>query len=276
MRYKQNLHTHSSFGDGAETPEEIIERAIALGFDSIGFSEHSYFKHSTYFANRSDNTSEYRTEIHRLKEKYNDSFPVFCGLEVELYSDTELSGFDYLIGSVHYLKVGDEYVGFDVREPARVKEAIDRCFDGSGIEFAKAYYKTVAELPSRADFDIIGHFDLLTKHREIEALIDTSSKEYRWAAIEAAEALSGRIPYFEVNTGGVARGYRDFPYPSAELTRELKRLGFGAVISSDAHKTDTLDFGFEDAERLLLSCGFKERYILTDNGFVGVEIMEEI
>ena len=63
MRYKQNLHTHSSFGDGAEPPESIIERAIALEFDSIGFSEHSYFKHSTYFANRVDNTLEYKAEI---------------------------------------------------------------------------------------------------------------------------------------------------------------------------------------------------------------------
>lgn len=271
MGYKQNLHTHSSFGDGAETPEEIIERAIALGFDSIGFSEHSYFKHSTYFANRADNSAEYRDEIHRLKDKYKGSFPVFCGLEVEMYSEAELSGYDYLIGSVHYLKVGEEYVGFDVRDPSKVKETIDRYF-GSGIEFARAYYKTLSELPSRADFDIIGHFDLIAKHREIAALIDTSSNEYRNAAIEAAEALAGRIPYFEVNTGGVARGYNDYPYPAPDLMRELKRLGFGAVISSDSHKVDTLDFGFDAAEELLRFCGFKERYILTDNGFVPVII----
>jgi len=274
MSYKQNLHTHSSFGDGAQTPEEIIERAIALGFDSIGFSEHSYFKHSTYFASRVDNTLEYKAEINRLKEKYRGSFPVFCGLEVEMYSDAELLGFDYLIGSVHYLKVGDEYVGFDVRDPAKVKETIDRYF-GSGIEFAKAYYKTLCELPKRADFDIIGHFDLLTKHREIAEFIDTSSREYRNAAIEAAEALAGKIPYFEVNTGGVARGYRDYPYPSSEIMRELGRLGFGAVISSDCHITDTIDFGFDAAEELLCSCGFKEKHILTENGFIPVSIGEK-
>ena len=271
MGYKQNLHTHSSFGDGRETPEEIIQCAIERGFDSIGFSEHSYFKHSTYFASRVDNTLEYKAEINRLKEKYKGSFPVFCGLEVEMYSDAELSGYDYLIGSVHYLKVGEEYVGFDVRDPAKVKETIDRYF-GSGIEFARAYYKTLAELPSRADFDIIGHFDLLAKHREIAELIGTSSREYISAAIEAAQALAGRIPYFEVNTGGVARGYNDYPYPSPTLMRELRRLGFGAVISSDSHKADTLDFGFDAAQELLRSCGFKERYILTDNGFVPISI----
>ena len=271
MGYKQNLHTHSSFGDGVQTPEEIIERAIALGFDSVGFSEHSYFKYSTYFATRSDNSAEYRAEIYRLKDKYKGSFPVFCGLEVEMYSDAELVGYDYLVGSVHYLKVLEEYVGFDVRDPAKVKDTIDRYF-GSGIEFARAYYKTLSELPSRANFDIIGHFDLIAKHREIAELIDTSSSEYRNTAIEAAEALVGKIPYFEVNTGGVARGYSDYPYPAPELLRELRRLGFGAVISSDSHNADTLDFGFDAAEELLRSCGFKERYILTDNGFMPVLI----
>ena len=38
----QNLHTHSSFCDGKNTPEEIVNYAIARGFDSIGFSSHSF------------------------------------------------------------------------------------------------------------------------------------------------------------------------------------------------------------------------------------------
>ena len=36
----QNLHTHTSLCDGKNTPEEVIEAAIAFGFDSIGFSAH--------------------------------------------------------------------------------------------------------------------------------------------------------------------------------------------------------------------------------------------
>jgi histidinol-phosphatase (PHP family) len=179
-----------------------------------------------------------------------------------------------IIGSVHYLQKNGKFFCFDMREPERVRGMIDEHFGGSGIEFAKAYYKDLAELPTRADFDIIGHFDLITKHPEIEALIDTSSKEYRDAWLEAAEALKGRIPYFEVNMGGVARGYKDSPYPSAEILCELKRLGFGAVITSDSHDIASLGFGFDDACRLLDACGFKERYILTDGGFMSVPVLE--
>ena len=37
----QNLHTHTTMSDGRDTPVEMIERAIELGFDSIGISDHA-------------------------------------------------------------------------------------------------------------------------------------------------------------------------------------------------------------------------------------------
>ena len=39
---KQNLHTHTVFCDGEDTPEAFVKEAIARGFDSIGFSGHGY------------------------------------------------------------------------------------------------------------------------------------------------------------------------------------------------------------------------------------------
>ena len=82
----------------------------------------------------------------------------------------------------------------------------------------------------------------------------------------------GKIPFFEINTGAMARGLRKNPYPSMELVKELKRLGFGAVISSDCHKKEFLDYKFDEATELLKMCGFKEKYILTDNGFTAVSL----
>ena len=37
----QNLHTHTVFGDGKNTAEEMVRAAIAAGCGSLGFSEHS-------------------------------------------------------------------------------------------------------------------------------------------------------------------------------------------------------------------------------------------
>ena len=92
------------------------------------------------------------------------------------------------------------------------------------------------------------------------------------AALEAAHALAGKIPFFEVNTGAIARGYRTTPYPSLFLMKELKRLGFGAVISSDCHDRRYLDCAFDAAAESVRACGFTERYILTASGFTAVAL----
>jgi len=118
----------------------------------------------------------------------------------------------------------------------------------------------------------VGHFDLIAKHSDSIKFFDEASKEYKSAAVEAAEALSGKIPFFEVNTGAIARGYRKNPYPSMFLLKELKRLGFGAVISSDCHDKRMLDCAFDDASELLKAAGFNERYILTEQGFKAIAL----
>jgi len=271
MLYKQNLHQHSRYCDGADTPKEIIEHAIKNGFDSIGFSGHSYMYYAPDHSMSEDGTERYINEINSLKEEYRDRLEIYCGLEFDMYSRVDLSPYDYLIGSVHYLDIGGEKIGFD-RSADEVGRIINTYFDGNGMEYAKAYYKALSELPLYGDFDILGHADLITKHCESHNFFDTDSKEYKDAAIEALESLAGRIPYFEVNTGAIARGYRSAPYPAPFMLDELKRLGFGALISSDCHDMRLIDCGFLQAEALLKKHGFNEIYVLKGGQFVPTEI----
>ena len=270
MNGLQNLHTHTCYCDGKDTPEEMVLAAIEKGFFSIGFSGHAYMGYSKFFQKHGDHTVAYKEDVRRLQEKYRDHLKIYCGLEIDIFSDTDQSGYDYLIGAVHYLECEDGYVTFD-NSAEELKAFVNRYFV-SGMEFAKTYYRTLAELPQHGKFDILAHFDLITKHEGTLQLFDTSSKEYRYAAVEAAEALAGQIPLFEVNTGAISRGYRIKPYPSAEIIKELKRLGFGAVITSDCHDRRYLDCGFNEAAELLKQCGYKEKYILTEQGFVAVPL----
>ena len=99
-----------------------------------------------------------------------------------------------------------------------------------------------------------------------------NSKEYLDAAFGAISALKGKIPFFEVNTGAISRGYRTSPYPTLPLLRELRAQGFGAVISSDCHDARNLTHSFDMARELLSEAGFTEKYILTKNGFSAVEL----
>ena len=269
MIKKQNLHTHTIYCDGADTPEQLVEAAIEKGFDSLGFSTHSYMYYSTYLP--VDRTAEYVEDVKRVREKYADRIKIYLGLEVDAYSIYDPSPYDYLIGSIHYLKMGDRFLGMD-HGAEEMRKRIDANFGGDGLAYAKCYYENLARLPELGKFDIVGHFDLLAKHCENVQFFDEDSKQYRDYAIGAAEALAGKIPFFEVNSGAIARGYRTTPYPNPFIIKELKRLGFGAVITSDCHDRTKLDLHFDESAELLRSCGFKERFVLTDEGFVPVAL----
>lgn len=271
MKELQNLHTHTSYCDGANTPEEIILTAIDKGFTSVGFAGHAYMHYSPFFQKHGDRTEEYKKNVSMLKEKYKDKIRVYLGLEVDMYSGCDMTGYDYLIGSVHYIKREDKYFNL-VHSGDVVENVVNEYFDGDGLKYVKEYYNSMTKLPEYGNFDIIGHFDLVSMHCEKRDFFDIESREYLNAAIEAAEALKGRIPFFEVNTGAMARGHRTAPYPTVSIVKELNRLGFGAVITSDCHNMINLDYEFNTAEEVLKAGGFKEKYILTDNGFKAVAL----
>lgn len=271
MEIKQNMHTHSTFCDGKDTPEEMVKAAMAQGYESIGFSGHSYAFFSSYANITMDKQNAYVQEIKRLQQVYEGKFKIYLGLEVEMHSSLDLSDFDYLIGSVHYLKLGERYVGVDGN--AEQKQAvIHRYFGGDGMAWVKEYFHQLAQLPEHGKFDFIAHFDLVSKCAEQVHLFDYDSDEYLRYATEAAEALRPHIPVFEVNTGAMARGYRSTPYPSPRITRMLKDLGFRPVITTDCHDAQKLGYGLAEAKQLLESAGFREHCIWTDDGFVPVKL----
>lgn len=269
---KQNLHTHTLYVDGKNSPEEMILEAISREFDSLGFSEHTFLRYSTYPNQLTPEKAElYRNEIRFLKQKYRGKLDVFLGLEYDFYSDVDTEGYDYLIGSVHYLECESGVKTFD-KNLEHTREFIKDNFNGKAFDFAKKYYETVARLPEKHAFDIICHFDLVTKNNETGRFIDTSKKEYLDLGYETIHALRGKIPFFEVNTGAIARAYRTAPYPQLEFLKEFKRLGFGAVISSDCHDKTFLDCHFDGAREFLRAAGFESRWILTDLGFREVRL----
>ncbi|MBR2617352.1 MAG: histidinol-phosphatase [Clostridia bacterium] len=268
---KQNLHTHTTFCDGKNTPEEMVQKALSLGFESIGFSGHSYMFYSHSWSMKIDQTEDYKKEIRALKEKYAGQIGVYCGLEFDMYSKVDLSDYDYVIGAVHYLMVNGEYVGFD-RSAESVKGTIDHYFGGNGLKYAQKYYETVAQLPEYGRTDIVGHYDIITKHAEKHHFFDTESKEYQGYAIEGLRALVPKVNVFEINTGAIARGYRTTPYMAPFLLKELKRLGGQIVISSDCHDMEYLDCHFKETVEYAKAYGFNEILIFKDGKFEGQKI----
>ena len=77
MKRRTNLHTHTNYVDGANTPREMIESAIAKGFISLGFSEHAYCAADPGCCLTPENTPQFYREIRALKAEYADRITVF-------------------------------------------------------------------------------------------------------------------------------------------------------------------------------------------------------
>lgn len=269
----QNLHTHTVFCDGKNTPREMIEKAIEFGFDSLGFSSHAKTKYNTGWEIRTS-PEEYVNEINKMKKEYSDRIRIYVGCELDYYSNGYMptEGLDYTIGAVHMLDVGGYVVDYDHSYEIS-KKAIDEIYRGNCFDYARDYYAQLVKMSREMSYDIVGHFDLLTKFSEKHPeLIDCDSKEYRDAALEALYAVRERHEIFEVNTGAISRGHRTTPYPAPFILDEMKRIGCKLVLTSDCHNAEYLTVCFDKAKELLASHGFSELYYLTENGFVAEKI----
>lgn len=249
-----DLHIHTTYCDGNNSPEEVVSEAIKSNLDCIGFSAHSYtFFDDSYCMKKAD-YSAYKAEIEFLKKKYAGRIKILCGIEQDLYSDMPTSGFDYVIGSVHYVKKDDIYIPIDENADI-LKDAAKKYYGGDIVLLAADYFETVSKF--EGNIDIIGHFDLISKFNENECLFSERDERYVSAYRRAIDALVNLNVPFEVNTGAISRGYRKTAYPSADQLKYIKEKGGKVILSSDSHSKNTLCFGFEKEKQNLLKMGFE-------------------
>ena len=237
-----DLHMHTVFSDGENTPEEMVREAIRRGLDTVGISDHS---HLDPCGMSEEATLEYRKEIARLKEKYAGQIRVLCGLERDYISD-DFRPYDYVIGSVHLLTMPDgHHVSVDWTAEKQ-REGVEKYFGGDWYAFAEEYYATEAKVVEVTKCDIIGHFDLITKFTEQSPDFDLRHPRYVKAWQRAADVLLKTGKPFEINTGAMSRGYRTEPYPARDIREYIRAAGGKMILSSDSHRKDTIAYRFED------------------------------
>ncbi len=247
---RTDLHMHTTYGDGRNTPEEMVLAALSMGMECIGFSEHSSVPFNPREGMTGDSVRMYIDEIAGLKEKYRGRIEILCGIELDYWSEQDASAFDYIIGSVHYLKKDGAYFAID-DSPEILKKALADHYNGDFRSLAEDYYGTVSHVAEKTGVDIIGHFDLITKFAEKAVEIDTGDPEYIAAWQQAADRLLPLGKPFEINTGAISRGWRSSPYPDNRIIDYIRQRGGRFILSSDSHSSDTIAFGFERYEYLL-------------------------
>ena len=246
-----DTHLHSYFSGDSETPPpEQIEKAIALGMETMCFTDHD--DHDVV----SDidfelKIPEYIAEMRSLREQYSGRIEILTGIELGLKTDipdhlrevSENDSFDQIIGSVHFI------AGLDPYYPEYFLK-----FSASSY---RTYFDTVLEcLELHRHFDTLGHLDYIARYggpygltysyREYADSIDPILKK----VIDCGKAL-------ECNTGGMSRGLSD-PNPSFDVLRRYKELGGELItLGSDAHSPDTLGYEFDKVGDILKSIGFR-------------------
>ena len=245
-----NYHTHTTYCDGKSTAEEMVQKAIELGFSELGFSGHSYTEFDLEPCMSREGTEEYKKEINELKEKYRDRIKILLGIEYDYHSDDSMEGYDYILGSAHYILKNGEYLCIDYSRQSQI-DAVNRHYDGDFYAYIEDYYKTVADLYNKLKCDIVGHFDLITKYNEDGSLFDVNHPRYIAAWKNAADAIIKTPAVIEINTGGMARGHVSHPYPSYDIINYFKQNGKKMIFSSDCHNKDLLLCGYDVVDKHL-------------------------
>ena len=263
-----SVHTHSDLCDGRDSLEAMAAAAFAAGVRYFGASGHSHtpVPHDAGGV-LSEDLTDYRTRLKRLREAYRGRMEVLLGIEQDSCSPQPVPDWaDYWIGSVHNLydpATGAYHcVDWDREKLAACR---DEMFCGNALAMAEGYYADVAAMAARCP-TILGHIDLVTKFNESAAFFNETAPRYRAAALEALHAADPERTLLEINTGGMARGYRTTPYPALFLLRAWHEMGGGVILTADSHPTGTGVWGYRQSADWARAAGYTRCMILTASG----------
>ncbi len=273
-----NLHTHTTFCDGKNTAEENVLEAIRQGCITLGFSGHApaNIRGNIDWCIAKEKMVAYRDEILRLKHQYSSELEIAVGLELDYFSPKPNIEYEYSIGSVHYVKVGNRYIPVD-NIPEPLQKDIDECYSGDFLSYAKDYFEFVSQIVDQTNCSIVGHFDLLTKFNEktsFSSFFNEENPVYRKAALDALDNLLDKDVLIEINTGAISRGWRTVPYPAPFILKRIAEKGGRVILNSDAHSAKDLFCAYEETVTYIHSCGINEIWIYKNKQFVPIPIIK--
>ncbi len=258
LKILSNSHTHTNYCDGIASPREMAEKAVSLGFVSLGFSVHSPLPYRNDYAIAETRLPAYLDEISALKKEYDGRLEILSGIELDADSDIDLSPYEYVISSVHQLHGENGRVYAVDSTPEELKRCVDELFGGDALALAAEFYAASERAALRDGVHIVGHFDLISKFNDTLSLFDERDPHYFGLASKAIFNILRQKPgmIFEVNTGAMYRNGKKTPYPSAQMLSTIFNNGGRIILSSDAHNAHSLDYAFDDALALCKKAGF--------------------
>ncbi|SFZ98208.1 Histidinol-phosphatase [hydrothermal vent metagenome] len=248
-----DLHNHTTRCNHAEgTIDEYIQRAIELGIDIYGFSEHAPMDFDENYRLSFNEMHAYKTDILNAKEKYKNDIEILLGYEVDylpghMSEDVLSAKVDYLIGSVHFI---DKW-SFD--NPEFIGGWKTKNID----DIWKAYFEATEAMVKTGKFDIVGHLDLIKVFKYMP------NTDVRLLADSVLKAIKKSNMVLELNAAGLRKPIKEI-YPSKQLLEVAFSLNIPITFSSDAHSVEQVGFAYEHTKKLAKEVGYTKAVTFKD------------
>ncbi|HWD91683.1 MAG TPA: histidinol-phosphatase HisJ [Verrucomicrobiae bacterium] len=252
MAFPPDLHMHTPLCRHATgEPVEYARRAVELGFEEIGFSDHSPMRRDDFddWRMRFAQLGEYVEKVRQAQKDF-PQLTIRLALEVDYLPGQEewirelagLHPWDYFIGSVHY--VSDSWA---VDNPHKLSEWKNR----DVWEVWSVYFERLTMATETGLFEIIGHADLPKKFGHKPARDCTPLYEQ---FLNAAKKHNCAL---DVNTAGLRKDCKEI-YPSRQILELALQKGVPITFGSDAHAPGEVGMNFKEAVELARSVGYTE------------------
>jgi histidinol-phosphatase (PHP family) len=227
--------------------------ASERGIVELGVSEHVYrfeqaldvWRHPFWQKNAREDLDVYCEFVREGTDlRLGIEADFVLGAEDRMASLLEARDFDYVIGSVHFLR--DEAVDmedYSVWDNGRSAEEIWR-----------RYFETLGEAARSGLFDVLAHPDLVKVWGGERPRPEGDLRRYYELALDGI-AESGIA--VEVSTAGLRKRAREM-YPAPAFLEMCLEAGAPVALSSDAHRAEDVGANYEQALELLRELGVGE------------------
>jgi histidinol-phosphatase (PHP family) len=240
--------------------ERYRAAAQERGIAELGVSEHVYrfaqaltvWRHPFWVAYAHDDLDEYCAFVREQTDlRLGIEADFVPGAEDRMANLLQERDFDYVVGSVHFLRDGavdmDDY---SVWDSARDAEDVWR-----------RYFETIAEAARSGLFDIAAHPDLVKywgpTHPTHPTKRRTPEGDLRRYYEPAVEAIAEAGIAVEVSTAGLRKPAGEL-YPSRAFLEMCVDAGVPVALSSDAHRPEDVGADYTRALELLDAVGVRE------------------
>ena len=241
--------------------ERYAEVAAERGIDVLGVSEHVHrfrqalevWRHPFWERNAVDDLDDYCAFV---REQTSLSLGIeadfVAGREDRIGNLLEGRDFDYVLGSVHFLRelavdMEGEYDIWRSEDPEQVW---------------RRYFQTLGEAARSGLFDVLSHPDLIKVWGENRPHPGGDLRRFYDLAMDGIADSDVAI---EVSTAGLRKPAAEI-YPAPALLDMCLEAGRPVALSSDAHEPDQLGYEYERAVDWLGSMGVTEIAVFDRRG----------